>query len=108
LTTTSGKSKVGLGVMLGRGVMVGVKLDVGVKVKVGVALAVGVSVGVGVQVTVRVGVTVHEKAVAVSALAVSTAISAGDCKSDRLQAQVDTAKINMEIRIRFISMPLFG
>jgi UDP-3-O-[3-hydroxymyristoyl] glucosamine N-acyltransferase len=53
LTTTSGKSKVGDGVMVGEGVMVGVEEGVGVNVLVGVKVIVGV------------GVRVQEAAVAV-------------------------------------------
>jgi hypothetical protein len=47
LTVTSGKSKVGVRVMVGVGVIVAVWEGVGVSVMVGVKLAVGVGVSVG-------------------------------------------------------------
>jgi hypothetical protein len=60
MTVTSGKSKVGEGVIVGVGVMEGVRVMVGVRlgVKVGVEEGVSVKVGVCVKVGVWVGVSV--------------------------------------------------
>ena len=58
MTVTSGKSKVGVGVMVGVSVIVGVGVFVGVSVMVGVKVGVGVSVGVAVYVAVGVSVGV--------------------------------------------------
>ena len=55
-TTTSGRSKVGDGVMLGVRVMVGVLVMVGVAVMVAVAVIVAVRVGLGSGVLVNVAV----------------------------------------------------
>jgi hypothetical protein len=70
LTTTVGKAKVGVGVMVGVSVGGGVKVWVGVGVFVGVGVEVGVALGVGVKVFVGVfvgvGVCVHADAVMVA------------------------------------------
>jgi len=56
MTVTSGKSKVGVGVIEGVRVMVGVRLGVKVGVDEGVSVKVGVWVEVGVWLGVNVGV----------------------------------------------------
>jgi hypothetical protein len=72
LTVTSGKSKVGEGVMVGVNVMAGVNVGVGVEVSVGVKVYVGVKVSVGI------GVFVHMAAVVVWVVAVMAACSSGE------------------------------
>jgi hypothetical protein len=86
--------------------MVGVRFTVSVGEIVGVRVTVGVSVGVDVEVRVTVGVAVQEKAVAVSALAVSAASSSGEREMGRLHAQVNRARIKMETRVRFMGICL--
>jgi hypothetical protein len=56
---TSGKSKVGVGVMVGEGVIVGVRVMVGVNDWVGVRINVEVGSGVGEYVRVGCGVCVE-------------------------------------------------
>jgi len=60
-TFTSGKSKVGVGVMDGVGVMVGVGVIVGVSVWVGLSVKIAVGNGVGVKVGNGFGVRVAVK-----------------------------------------------
>jgi hypothetical protein len=57
-TSTSGKSKVGVGVILGVKVIVGVWVIVEVFVRVGVVVLVAVGTGVGVNEAVGLGVKV--------------------------------------------------
>ena len=94
LIVTLGKSKVGVGVI------VGVRVMVGVSVRVGVAVSVEVYVGVNVEVEVAVGVNVfvHTAAVAVWMVAVMVACASGE----RLQAERSTKANSSRIILRCI------
>jgi hypothetical protein len=87
-TVTFGKSKVGLGVMLGVAVMVGVGVMVGVRV------AVSVNVGVFVKVKVAVGVNVfvHKAAVAVLTVEAIVACASGEAPQAESRSTIGSRK----------------